>query len=158
MNTANRVQIQNETICKLHSTNTLRRCVNPTILSPAIVILEGRRSSLTLECNPSRRRKTLNSNLLNSTKIVLYSARTEGLGKCMYIFTNLSTHAGCGTRSIFDRFKFSFHCHCVCYFIIRSSEDDSSWDQKYLRKIRRFLEFISFRSQTTHVKTWTDQR
>ena len=36
MDTANQVQILDETVCMSHSTNTLGKGINPTILPPAM--------------------------------------------------------------------------------------------------------------------------
>ena len=73
MDTATRVQILDETDCISHSTNTLGKGMNSIILPPA------------------RRRKTLNSNLLNfALKLTLsYPARAEGL---VNIYKSIQAH------------------------------------------------------------------
>ena len=63
MNSATQVQILNNAVSISHIANTLRKGMNPTILFPAI----GKIVEQTGLFNQPKRRKTLNSNQLDST-------------------------------------------------------------------------------------------
>ena len=80
MDTVTRVQILDETDCIQHSSNTLRKSMDPIILPPTV----GQTRFLQLWWgNYSRRRKTLNSNRLNSSKnwLCVISCPSGGVGK-----------------------------------------------------------------------------
>ena len=59
MDTATRVQILDETVCISQCTNTLEKGMDPIILPPAILVV------LWYD-NPSKKKKSLNSDQLNS--------------------------------------------------------------------------------------------
>ena len=61
----------------------------------------------------------------------------------------------------FTKILETYWMHCVIriyHFIIRSPEDSSIWDRKDLRNVPRLTKFISSKSQTIHIKTWTDKK
>ena len=45
-----------------------------------------------------------------------------------------------------------------CHFIIHSPEKVSIWGKKYLGNIRHSPDFIPSKSDTTHMKDWTNQK
>ena len=77
-------------------------------------------------------------------------------------YNNLFFHTLCRKINFFR--KFSTHLvffllflqmymtrHCACHFIIRSTENGSSWGWKYLGNIRRQRKFIPSKNQTIHI-------
>ena len=65
MDTMTQVQILEETVCISHSTNTLGKSMNQTILPPAMDKIVDHTGFFSLGMAPSLEEGKLNSNLLN---------------------------------------------------------------------------------------------
>ena len=82
MDTSTQVQTLNKTDCILHCTNSFQKGMNPIILPTAMVKSKANWVFYSWLGNQSRRRKTLNLNLLNSAyKLILCHILPEWWGE-----------------------------------------------------------------------------